>query len=432
MTHDEPTGSALSALLDETSQTLAETTDELLGSAHRADPTGVHAAAAPDEVPGGDVGAGPIILPLPRRAVSGRYRGSSGAFQLELRVDVDSSHPMARLSGDFFSVSGATVTYFGSLIVDAPTVTTTATTVTARGSGRFTFAAGYPVVQVTIPRRSILQPPAPATLQFFNVGGVPGAIYICSFESRYFRTVQIETDRVSDVVTPVFSSYNTGSLPSGGAARTLSVVSAYAEAGIGMIPTAGSDVINIAEAGANKTWSDAELHASMVRHFSLFREVPQWAVWQVVCQLHDLGPGLYGIMFDQIGLQRQGCAVFHAGIGGTTPDKLRLQLYTYVHELGHCFNLLHSWQKSFANPPGVNRPAALSYMNYPWNYPGGAAAFWNAFPFHFDDPELIHLRHAFRNNIIMGGNAFVTGAAVIDPELLADSVQDNSGLDFTI
>ena len=71
-------------------------------------------------------------------------------------------------------------------------------------------------------------------------------------------------------------------------------------------------------------------------------------------------------------------------------------------------------------------------MNYPWNYPGGPAAFWSAFPFQFDDPELIHLRHAFRNNIVMGGNAFATGAAVIDPEVLADPAHDNSGLEFTI
>jgi len=130
------------------------------------------------------------------------------------------------LSGDFFSVSGATVTYFGSFIVDTPAVTTTPTTITARGSGRFTFAAGAPVVQVTIPRRPILQPAAPATLRFFTTGGSPGATYICAFESAYFRTVQLETDRVSDVVTPVFAGYNTGSLPSGGAGRALSVVSA--------------------------------------------------------------------------------------------------------------------------------------------------------------------------------------------------------------
>lgn len=374
----------------------------------------------------------PLLPPLPviRRTVSGRYGGALGGFRVELRVDVDRSRPLRKVSGDFYSTSGGTTNYVGSFIVDAPTIASTAAQITLRGLGRFTFGAGAPVVQVTIPRRSIFQPAAPATLQFFTTGGSPGATYICQFQSAYFRSVFVETDRVSDVVTPDFSSYNTGSLPSGGPARNVSVVSAYGEAGIEMIPTAGSDVINITEAGAS--WSDAELHASMMRHFTLFRDQPQWAVWQVVCQLHDLGPGLYGIMFDQSGSQRQGCAVFHAGIGGTTAEQLRLQLYTYVHELGHCFNLLHSWQKSLANPPGVDRPASLSYMNYPWRFPGGPAAFWNGFPFQFDDGELLHLRHAFRNNVVMGGNPFATGSALIDPDIMADPVEDHSGLEFEI
>jgi len=372
------------------------------------------------------------IIPIIRRTVSGRYLGVLGSFQLELRVDVDRNRPMNRVSGDFFQVSGGTTTYFGSFAVDSAAVTATATQITIKGLGRFTFAAGAPVVQVTIARRTIFQPQAPATVQFFTTSSSPGATYTCGFSSAYFRRVLIETDRVSDVTTPVFNSYNTGSLPSGGSARNLSVVSAYAEAGIEMIPTGGSDVVNIAEAGANATWSNAELHASMQRHFTLWRDVPQWAVWQLVAQLHDLGPGLYGIMFDQQGKQRQGCAVFHAGIGGTTADKLRLQLYTYVHELGHCFNLLHSWQKSLATPPAPNRPAALSWMNYPWNYPnGGAPAFWGQFPFQFDNEEIVHLRHAFRNDIIMGGSNFGVGSA-LGRDVLPDSVRDESGLTLNI
>lgn len=369
---------------------------------------------------------------LPFRTMSGRYRSATGGFQLELRVDIDRTRPMRKLSGDFYTVSGATTAYSGSFIVDSPTITQTPTQTIVRGLGRFTWTAGAPVVQVTIARRSILLPAAPAELQFFTTSGAPGAVYDCRFESGYFRTVGIETDRVSDVTTPVFASYNTGSLPSGGAARSLSVVGAYAECGIQMNASPGGNVIDIGEAGANKTWSDSELHASMVRHFSLYRNAPQWAVWQVACQTHDLGPGLYGIMFDQAGLQRQGCAVFHNGIGGVTAEQLRLQLYTYVHELGHCFNLLHSWQKSFANPPAVNRPGSFSFMNYPWRFPGGPDAFWSGFPFQFDDEEVIHLRHAFRNDIIMGGNPFVTGSAVIDPQAMADPVADTSGLEFTI
>ncbi len=375
----------------------------------------------------------PIIpLPIAKRPVSGRYRGTVGGFQLEVRVDVDRTRPMKRLSGDFYQISGQTVTYFGSFIVDAPTVTVTASQVTVKGLGSFTFAAGAPVVQVTIERRLIFQPQAPATVQFFTTGGSPGATYTCAFESIYFRTARIETDRVSDISTPVFSSYNTGSLPSGGAARNLSVVGAYKEAGIEMIPSAASDVINISEAGANAQWSNAELHASMQNHFSLWQDQPQWAIWQVAAQLHEMGAGLYGIMFDQQGKQRQGCAVFHNGIGGETADQLRLQVYTYVHELGHGFNLLHSWQKQYASPPVPNRPNSLSWMNYPWNYPGGGApAFWNSFAFQFDNEEVIHMRHGFRNNVIMGGSNFGVGSA-LGREIMADPVRDESGLKLTI
>ncbi len=384
-------------------------------------------------------GAGPSArpipgpIPLPKRPVSGRYRGSSGAFQVELRVDVDRTRPMNRVSADFFQISGGTTTYSGSFIVNSPVVTASASQIVIKGLGSFTFSAGAPVVQATIPRRTILQPQAPAALQFFTTSGSPGALYRCSFESARFRTVRIETDRVSNLMGAVFDTYNTGALPSGGPGRNLSVVGAFAEAGLELIPTAGNNVIPIGEALANATWSNAELHASMQRHFSLHQDNMQWAVWQVAAQLHDLGAGLYGIMFDQQGKQRQGCAVFHQGIGGSTPERLRLQLYTYVHELGHNFNLLDSWQKSLATPPAPNRPLSLSWMNYPFNYPapGGETTYRNQFAFQFDNQEVIHLRHAFRNNIIMGGSNFAVGSA-LEHDLMPDPIRDESGLSLTI
>lgn len=429
MNQHDPTADAV---VDVTSPVTEQSVEE---AASQEFVEGVAGAEPTTAAPGEAAAALPIPPPIgiPRRAVSGRYRGRLGGFELELRVDIDRVRPMRKLSGDFFSISGATTTYFGSFIVDNPAISVSATQITCRGLGRFTFNAGAPVVQVTIQRRLIFQPPAPAVVQFFTQTGSPGATYTCGFESAYFRTVQLETDSVSDITPPVFSSYNTGALPSGGPARNLSVVSAYAEAGIEMRPTAGSDVINIADAGANATWSNAELHHSMELHFSIFRNVPQWAVWQVVAQNHDLGPGLLGIMFDQQGPQRQGCAVFHRGLGGTTPQQLRLQVQTYVHELGHGFNLLHSWQKSLANPPGVDRPNSLSYMNYPWRYPlGGEPAFWASFAFQFDDGEVIHLRHAFRNDIVMGGSPFTVGSGLISPDLMSNPLTDESGLRLNI
>jgi hypothetical protein len=367
---------------------------------------------------------------IPLRNVAGTYSGISGGFELDLRVDVDGTRPMNKLSGDFIAVSGSTRIYYGSFIVDSPTITSTGANEVIRGLGRFTFSTVSPLVQVTIPRRTLSQPAAAATVGFFGALNDPSIAFICDYTSPYFRTVTLQTEVVSDVLGPVFSNYETGALPSGGSARTLSVVSAYAEAGIKMAAVASGPVINISEAGSNPIWSDAELLASMQLHFTHFNAAVHWDLWQVVCREHEIGPGLYGIMFDSKG--RQGCAVFYLGIGGTTANQLRLQLYTHTHELGHCFNLMHSWQKSLAKPPGVDNPKALSWMNYPWNYPGGADAFWSAFPFQFVDAEVVHRRHAVRNNIIPDANPFTVGADEIDPALMSDPIRDFSGLQFSI
>jgi hypothetical protein len=373
----------------------------------------------------------PIPIPIIKRLVSGRYRSTGRGYQLELRLDVDGRRPMRRFSGDFYYVSGSTERYFGSFVVNAITLRVTSTTVTAEGIMNSTWRTSYRKMRVTIPRTSIFQRPAPAKLQFFTLTNQAGATYNCPFQSSYFRTVKYEQDYVEGV-TP-FNSYNTGSLPSGGSARNLSVAAAYAEAGIQMQTSGVWNRIPLALAGADRKWTDAELHAAMVKHFSLWKDEPQWSVWMLAAYEHVMGPGLYGIMFDQQGKQRQGCAVFHRGVGGTSADKLRLQLYTYVHELGHCFNLLHSWQKQFANPPAPNRPSSLSWMNYPWNYPGGGpSGFWNNFPFQFDDLEVVHLRHAFRNNIIMGGNPFATGSGLEASDGFADPIADSSGLELKL
>lgn len=78
-------------------------------------------------------------------------------------------------------------------------------------------------------------------------------------------------------------------------------------------------------------------------------------------------------------------------------------LYTWVHEAGHAFNHLHSWDKA--------RPQALSWMNYDWKYDaiGGNGAFWKNFQFGFDLEELLHLRHGARNALIMGGDSWGSG-----------------------
>jgi hypothetical protein len=382
-------------------------------------------------------------IALRKRQVRGRYRSAAVGWQLELRVDVDGPRPLQRVSGDFFSTSGATTSYFGSFIVEGASITTTASEVKIEGVGRFTWNAGAPLVRVTIPRVTVVQAPRPATVQFLTPPSTPGASYLCGFSSRKFRTVQWEQDSVAGAVP--FVSYDTGSLPqpAGSPARILTVSKAFAEAGIELQEAGTPNVIPVDAAGseAAPTWSDSELHNAMVNHFSLHADQPQWRVWMLVATTHD--QGARGIMFDYSdSFQRQGAAVFYDAIQGTDAATQRAQLRTYVHELGHAFNLLHSWDKGFADPPQPLGPNGglgdLSWMNYAWKYqpappaPGGESAYWANFPFHFTDNELVHLRHGFLRDVIMGANPFAKGAAEVDPALFEDPLSDNSGLAFEL
>ncbi|MER5832642.1 hypothetical protein ABT116_17755 [Streptomyces sp. NPDC002130] len=371
--------------------------------------------------------------------VSGRYSSAGGGTQLELRVDVDGPRPLMRISGDFFQTSGATTNYVGSFVVASLTAAVTEGLVKLTGRGRFSFPVLSPHVEVTIaPGTAAAPTPGEATVQFFNGGGSPSATYLCAFVSPHFRSVRIEQDSVTGTVP--FFSYDTGSLPQppSSPARVLTVPAAYAEAGIEVQIAGAPDVIPTGAAGTDARWNDAELHNAMVNHFSLWRNAPRWQVWQMVATSY-IEDGVRGIMFDAGGaFQRQGFAVFHDAIKGEDPASRRAQLRTYVHELGHAFNLLHSWEKNLAEPPQPLGPNGglgdLSWMNYVQNFqppppaPGGPAAYWAAFPFQFTDNELVHLRHGFYRDVIMGGNPFGVGAAEVDVDLFDDPVVDNSGL----
>lgn len=129
--------------------TVEEVVQMRIGEATAAETPTVTPIPVPEKPPG------PALPPLPKRTVSGRYRSNGAPFQLELRVDVDRTHPLGKVSGDYYQIAGATVTYFGSLIVDAPTITVTATNVVIEGTGKYTFTTSYPKIRVTIPRAFI-------------------------------------------------------------------------------------------------------------------------------------------------------------------------------------------------------------------------------------------------------------------------------------
>ena len=237
------------------------------------------------------------------------------------------------------------------------------------------------------------------------------------FESRYFDPVEFEVDRVANAGTPV-TSYDTSSHPNRPAtlpSETITLQTAYQRAGFDATMSPNTSVIPTADAGSNGTWSDGEMHNAMVTYWSRFQNRPQWAMWVLYAARHDMGRGLGGIMFDDIGPNhRQGTAIFRdsfiqdAPAGDPNPAawRRRMEYWTAIHEMGHGFNLAHAWQKSLGSPwiPLANEPEARSFMNYPFRVSGGESSFFSDFRFHFSDQELIFMRHAPRRFVQMGNS----------------------------
>ena len=244
----------------------------------------------------------------------------------------------------------------------------------------------------------------------FSGGTVSPVTLAYTFQTAAFREVAFEYDTVSDATA--VTSHDPTTHPNHSPAAPGSVLtleSGYARLGIQVTKTGGDSAIPV-PAG---TWSDLEMHDAMQAHWSRWADAPQWAVWVLFARLHDQGPSLGGIMFDDIGsAQRQGTAIFSdsfiaqapAGEPNPGPWVERMKFWTAMHEIGHAFNLAHSWQKELGTAwvPTSNEPEALSYMNYPFNFPAGLDAFFAAFDYAFSPDELLFLRHAPERFVKMG------------------------------
>ncbi len=261
-------------------------------------------------------------------------------------------------------------------------------------------------------------------------GGAATRTHALRFDSTHFDEVEFEVDQVSNAGTAV-TTYATGSHPTRPAdlpAETISLATVYQRAGFDARMAPNANTIPVAAAGANGTWSDAEMHNAMVTHWSRFANSPNWAMWVLYAAQHDVGRSRGGVMFDDIGPNhRQGTAIFTdsfiqdvpAGDPNPATWRQRMAFWTAIHEMGHGFNLAHSWQKALGTPqapgdpwvPLANEPEARSFMNYPFRVSGGQASFFADFRFRFSDNELRFMRHAPRRFVQMGNaNWFVNHA----------------------
>ncbi|MGY1690641.1 hypothetical protein [Geodermatophilus sp. SYSU D01105] len=238
------------------------------------------------------------------------------------------------------------------------------------------------------------------------------------YRSPYFHTVDFEFDAATG--ESATTSVDTGAHPNRPPtlpAELLSIRSVFQRAGFDVTESPGG-AVPITGAGTDALWSDAEMHDAMQAFWSRFSATAEWAMWVFFASLHEEGTDLGGIMFDDIGPNhRQGTAIFNDAFisvppaGDPDPQAWvrRMVFWTAVHEMGHAFNLAHSWQKSRGTPwrPGLaDEPEARSFMNYPFRVGGGQAAFFADFAYRFSDPELLFLRHAPERFVQMGNAAW--------------------------
>lgn len=387
--------------------------------------------------------------------ISGRYECvQSGKLLLpmglDLRVDVDrryaNSPVMDKVSGDFyrtqwtfgdrgFGPARLVRVYQASWIIDSPTVRWSRCSCVITGSVRY-WKGLHLLTQAEI----VIDwggGTTEATARFTTAGST--TTYAGPRASDAFRAMNLEVDVCSSVnANPILPSCDTHWHPTRPAdlpQRVLTVEECYREAGVAVTIRPDRTIVDDSAAQFS-TWSVGELHDAMETHFSQIGGTwPRWEMWGLLVGRFD-SSGLAGIMFDAAAAyggageapDRQGFAVarnhewFDDLVDGAPANDaqaaaMRQFLYTWVHEAGHAFNFLHSWNKGRAD--------SLSWMNYP-HY---VTDFWNNFRMRFDDEELVHIRHGDRSSVIMGADDWASGghlessglesmsAALGDPEL---------------
>jgi len=348
-------------------------------------------APIPSHAPDGDGHVtGNEVLPVAPLAI----------IREELRLDVDGRYPQMMASGTLLFRLTARVHWVARLSQTSPN----------HYAGAVWYKDGdvglLPQTNVTIAVvRSLFSNQRTATVTFSG-GGTAARVVTFRFASPYFRPCELEFDCAQG--TTAVTEFDTASHPNKPLSvpnERLSIATVYQRAGINASVSGGPTIVPIADAHANRRWSDAEMHDAMVRYWSRFASAPQWAAWVFFASLSESGSSLGGIMFDSIGPNhRQGTAIFEDSFIANPPvgdpnanaAVQRIKFWTAVHEIGHTFNLAHSWQKSLGTPwiPLSDEPEARSFMNYPYRVNGGATAFFSNFEYRFTDSELLFMRHA--------------------------------------
>ncbi|NEP86194.1 MAG: hypothetical protein F6K18_04810 [Okeania sp. SIO2C2] len=377
-------------------------------------------------------------MPIGNRVVSGLYKGTVSGYNFEARLDVDGTYPQMEFSLTLTNqLPGLWIARMQSAGTD-------------KWEGDIWYRhdkANTIVIGGIKPNKlavEYISSGSGKSLKFyFKKDGTNLWWGTIPQTSNDFRQTQLELDYEQGVER--WLTYDTSSLPrpAGVAAEELTLEKIYGRAGIEITRSSAVNAVSGTEAGANAGWNDQELHDAMIANWSRSEGDP-WAMWVFFAKEYENDPGFvtFGIMFDTIGAhQRSGTAIFSKSIedfyppGTANRDAIikRHHFRTMIHEIGHAFNLLHSWQKQLPGYPGwhssvVNEPNAGSFMNYPYRVAGGEEAYWRDFGFRFSDQELLFFRHAPEAFINMGAAAF--GASHAEKASTMELMQELSGQDL--
>jgi hypothetical protein len=367
------------------------------------------------------------------RVKSGLYKGTIGSLNFEARLDVDGTYSQMEFSLILTNFSCHYIAHMQSVN-------------SSKWEGDIWYRQNNKDIQVgnVIPNKLVaeyISDSTTKTLKFTykkdNTDLWSGTIPRIS---DYFRPTQFEIDYEQGVEQ--WLTYDTNSLPrpAGVDGEELTLEKSFGRAGIEVTRSSQVNQVSSTGAGVDVRWSEQELHDAMLANWSRDEGTP-WAMWVFLAKEFENDPRFvtFGIMFDTIGsFQRSGTAVFSQSIAdfysSGTPNRdaiiQRHHFRTLIHEIGHAYNLLHSWQKTFNTPwisSVVNEPGAGSFMNYPDRYPGGEDAYWRDFTFRFSDQELLFLRHAPEAFVNMGTANFGVNNTEITPTI--ELMQELNNLD---
>jgi hypothetical protein len=327
------------------------------------------------------------------RFAVGTFTGFSAPYTFVVRMDFDrtvSDVGLDMVSGDVFQGNSQSSSQFlGSFKSASPIVSADQTSMGAVFDSQASLQGS--IACTLIPNPVARQPPH-ISVRLAFLDGLGHHSLILQRTSPYLRTFECEVDFQQGVPDVALLTQ-----------LRRQVQERLARARIGMYLTSGQSI-----SSPLQDWREEDLRALVDQgFFSLHVNGPQWKAYLFVANFfRETQSGTTtGIMFDRHDdRQRQACAVFWSGIAGLQNGVFERDFVrTSTHELGHVFNLRHSFER------GANH--SLSFMNYPHEYYGGghSAAYHEGHNGRFDTVELRFMRHWPLSYVIMGGRPFGGG-----------------------